>query len=183
LIRKKEINTILDSQNGKVYMLNLSSIFCYKLLPSELMVQYTEGQEKAHFEGNALRNFRKLYNSGIIQKILNYHAHGAKKPLEISFRGNSVDTCTLLTSVAAQHWRKRVEEENTLPKGFTRSPKLRATNYAFSRGFDPTEAATYFSLKGGNVTVLPQGAEAIAAYARENLEQLQLPELHDMLNI
>jgi len=146
------------------------------------MVQYTLKEEVASFEGNALRNFGKLFRSGIIEKVLKYHRRSTKKPLEIAIpHGNPTDTYVLLTSIAAQAWRKKLEENNKIPKGFTKSPKLGANNYAFSKGVDPTEASTYFSLDEDGVTVFPQGASAIAEFAQANKDQLQLPGLDDIL--
>jgi len=148
-------------------------------------MQYSAKDESAMFKGNALRNFMKLYRSGIIQKILKYHERSSKKspesrkPLEIKIHGCVTDADTLLTSIAAQHWRKRAETQKKLPEGFNR-PQLGAAGYTFSRGVDPTEASTYFSLKGGNINIFPEGAEAIAAYAKENSEILQLPEIDNM---
>jgi hypothetical protein len=151
-------------------------------------MQYSAKDEIAGFEGNARRNFRKLYRSGIIQKILKYNKRSSqkspesKKPLEIKIHGCVTDADTLLTSIAAQQWRKRVGTKNKLPEGFNK-PQLGAANYAFSRGVDPIELPKYFSLKGGNINIFPDGAEAIAAYAKEELGQLQLPGLENMLEI
>ena len=145
-------------------------------------MQYSAKEELSHFEGNALRDFKKLFNSGIAQKILNYHKRSTQKPLKIPIHnGNPEDAYVLLTSVAEQNWRRRLEESNTIPKGHTKSPKLGPKNYAFTRGVSPIEIATYFSLKGGNINILPEGAEAIAAYAQENSKRLQLPELNDII--
>jgi hypothetical protein len=145
-------------------------------------MQYSEKEEISHFEGNALRNFKKLFNSGIAQKILNYCRHTDTKPLKIPIRnGNPEDAYVLITSVAEQNWRKRLEANNTLPKGHTKSPKLGSRNYAFSKGVSPTEVANYFSLERDGVTVFPEGANLFAEYAQENMDKLQLPGLYDIL--
>lgn len=151
-------------------------------------MQYGAKEEISHFEGNALRNLKKLFNSGIAQKILNYCRYTdtkplkIPKPLKISIRnGNPKDAYVLITSVAEQKWRKRLEESNTLPKGFTKSPKLGSRNYAFSKGTSPTEAANYFSLERDGVTVFPEGANLFAEYAQDNMDKLQLSGLDDIL--
>jgi hypothetical protein len=145
-------------------------------------MQYSAKEELSHFDGNALRNFRKLFNSGIIQKVLNYHKRSTQKPLKISiYNGNPTDTQGLLVSIAEQNWRKRITEKNQLPKGYTKSPKLGPKNYAFSKGLEPTEVTKYFSLDEDNVIVFPQGANEIAEYAQENLDKLQLPGLNDII--
>ncbi len=144
-------------------------------------MQYSEKEEISHFEGNALRNFKKLFNSGIAQRIIVCYRRCKDKPVEVSIPdGNPEDAVVLIESVAAQEWRKRVFEGNKTPKGYTRSPKLGAKNLAFSKGVNPNEPTNYISRVGSNVTVMPTAAELIVNYAQENLEQLQLPELDDL---
>jgi len=145
-------------------------------------MQYSAKEELDHFNGNALRNFKKLFNSGIAQKILNYYKRSTQKPLKISIHeGNPEDAYVMITSVAEQNWRRRLEKNNTLPKGHTKSPKLGPKNYAFTKGVSPTEVATYFSLEEDGVIVFPQGASSFAEYAQENLDKLQLSGLGDII--
>jgi len=143
-------------------------------------MQYSAKNESAVFEGNALRNFRKLINSGVIQRIINYYRRPTQKPLEITLpRGNPNDAYVLLTSIAAQQWRKRVAEENRIPKGYTKSPKLGARNLAFSKGLDPTEPTDYFTLGRDSVTLEREGAGLIVEAVHEYGDHF--PELEGLI--
>jgi len=145
------------------------------------MKQYTLKEEVDSFQGNTLRNFKKLFNSGIAKRIIVCYKRCKDKPVEVSIPyGNPEDACVLIESVAAQEWRKRVSEWNKTPKGHTRSPKLGAKNLAFSKGVDPNEPTNYISRYGSNIIIEPTAAELIVSYAQENLVQLQLPELGDL---
>ena len=143
-------------------------------------MQYSAKDESAVLEGNALRNFRKLVNSGVIQRIINYYRRPTQKPLEITLpHGNPNDAYVLLTSIAAQQWRKRVAEENRIPKGHTKSPKLGARNLAFSKGLNPTEPTDYFTLGRGNIILEREGAGLIVEAVHEY--GYQFPELGVLL--
>jgi hypothetical protein len=127
-----------------------------------------------------LRNLRKLSRSGIVQKVIRHYRSSKDKPIEVPIpHGNSSDAYELLTSVAAQQWRKRVSAINQTPKGYTRSPKLGAKNLAFAKGCDPIEPSTYFSRERDNITIGPGGAELIVSYAEDNIGLL--PELSGLL--
>jgi hypothetical protein len=146
------------------------------------MVQYTLAQENSAREGNALRNLLKLIRSGLVNPIIKYHQKccecgdecSDKKPLELPIhQGNPADTYVLLTSIATQQQRKEIQEKNQLPKGFTRSPKIGAKNYAFLKGgCKPTEASTYFTRKDDGIIILPEGAGLITNFVEEHRDKI-----------
>lgn len=136
-----------------------------------IQMQLTSAQEHSYFNGNALRNLGKLARSGIIEKITRHSKkhYSNEKPLELKIqRGNPEDAYTLLESIIAQQQRKEIQKKNRLPKGHTRSPKLGVENYAFHKGYDPTDAANYISRRRGVIIISLPGIELINDFIKEN---------------
>ncbi len=130
----------------------------------------TPSKEISYFQGNAERNYLKLYRSGVIPKIRRYvaklHKNKSKKPLKIPIRcGNPEDARVCLESLISQQQRKELKEKNTLLKGHTKSPKIGASNFAMTKGANSTDAATYLSRKGSVLIIQPEGAIKVDDFA------------------
>jgi len=154
------------------YRLHRNYIIIYKpLFPSDWM-HISSTREIGHYQGNAERNYLKLDKSGIIPKIRRYVAklrrNNSKKPLKISIpSGNPEDARVCLESLISQQQRKKLKKENTLPKGYTKSPKIGARNFAMAKGANPTDAANYLFRKGNVLIIQPEAAILVDDFANE----------------
>lgn len=138
-------------------------------------MRYSEKMEIDFFDGNAKRNLGKIVRSRLIEPLVKYCQRSGqdstdRKPLRLQIRnGNPRDAQELFSSVAVQEWRKRVTKANEIPKGYTKSPKLGAQNYAFSKGFNPTDVSKMISCGENCLVFEPEVVPLIVDYYTENM--------------